>query len=287
MALQLFNRKTSEGEEMSFVDHLESLRWHIIRALLAIIVAAILIFIKLDWIVDNVIQGPIRNDFISYRVLCDFSHWLRLGDSLCMPPIPPGYKLLGTSVSGPFTSAIQIGLMGGLILAFPYVFWEFWRFIKPALSPKELKYSQKSIFWVSFCFFLGAGFGYFVLGPFTFNFLANFTLGTTGMYEYKPSLTDYLDTLLDLILGCGIAFELPILSYILTKIGLVTPMFLKSYRKYAYVAILVVAAIITPSPDWTSQMIVTLPLAILYEVSIIISSRVYKYEKKKENEEWS
>ena len=284
MALKIFNRKTEDGEEMAFVDHLEALRWHIIRALLSIVVCAIVIFWKLDWVVDNVIQGPIQNNFISYRALCNFSHWLRIGDSLCMPPIPPGYKLLGTSVSGPFTSAIQIGLMGGFILSFPYIFWEFWSFIKPALNPKELKYASKSIFWVSVCFFTGAAFGYFVLGPFTFNFLANFTLGTTGMYEYKPSLNDYLDTLLDLILGCGIAFELPVLSYVLTKIGLITPAFLKSYRKYAYVVILVVAAVITPSPDWTSQMIVTFPLVVLYELSIMIANRVYKDEQRREKE---
>ena len=286
MALKLFNKKTADGEEMAFVDHLEELRWHIIRALLSVIVAAIVIFVKLDWVVDNVIQGPIRNNFVSYRAFCGLGHFLHIGDALCMPPIPPGYKLLGTSVSGPFTSAIQIGLMGGFILAFPYVFWEFWRFIRPALNPKELKYASKSIFWVSFCFFVGAGFGYFVLGPFTFNFLANFTLGTTGMYEYKPSLNDYLDTLLDLILGCGIAFELPVLAYVLTKIGLITPVFLKSYRKYAYVVILVVAAVITPSPDWTSQMIVTFPLVVLYELSIMISNRVYKQAKEDENKDW-
>jgi len=266
---------------MTFVDHLEELRWHIVRALIAIIVAAVLIFIKLDWIFDHVILGPIQNDFITYTSLCRFSNWSGLGDALCMPPIPPGYRLLGNTVSGPFMSAIQIGLMGGLILAFPYIFWEIWRFIKPALSPTELKYSRNSIFWVSLCFFLGAAFGYFVLGPFTFNFLANFTLGTTDMYEYKPSLSDYLNSLLDLMLGCAIAFELPILTYILTKIGLVTPSFLRTYRKYAFVVILIVAAIITPSPDWTSQMIVTLPLILLYELSIFISARVYKKQ-----EEW-
>ncbi|HUR11876.1 MAG TPA: twin-arginine translocase subunit TatC [Flavitalea sp.] len=276
MALSLFNRRKPDQPEMTFIDHLEELRWHIVRALIAIIIAAVFIFIKLDWIFDHVILGPIQNDFVSYKGLCNFSHWLGIGDALCMPPIPPGYKLLGNTVSGPFMSAIQIGLMGGLILAFPYVFYEFWRFIKPALSPTELKYSRNSIFWVSFCFFLGAAFGYFILGPFTFNFLANFTLGTTNMYEYKPALGDYLDSLLDLMLGCAIAFELPILTYVLTKIGLVTPSFLKTYRKYAFLVILIVAAVITPSPDWTSQLIVTLPLVLLYELSIFISARVYK-----------
>jgi len=279
MALSLFNKRKPDQPEMTFIDHLEELRWHIVRAILAIIVAAIFIFIKLDWIFDHVILGPIQNDFVSYRALCNFSNWIGIGDALCMPPIPPGYRLLANTVGGPLMSAIKIGLMGGLIFAFPYIFWEAWRFIKPALSPTELKYSRNSIFWVSLCFFLGAAFGYFILGPFTFNFLANFTLGTTGMYEYKPTLDDYLSSLLDLMLGCAIAFELPIVTYILTKIGLVTPAFLRTYRKYAYVVILIVAAIITPSPDWTSQLIVTLPLVMLYELSIFISARVYKRQE--------
>lgn len=267
---------------MTFIDHLEALRGHIVRSLLAILVLAIIIFIKIDWVYDIIIMGPIRNDFISYQALCRLSHALRIGDALCMPPIPKGYRLLGTTVSGPFMAAIQIGIFGGFIAAFPYIFWEFWRFVKPALSPKELKYSRNSIFWVSFLFFLGAAFGYYILSPFTFNFLANFTLGTRGYYEYKPSLDDYIDNLVNVILGCGIAFEMPALSVVLTKIGLITPQFLRNYRKYAYVIILVIAAVITPSQDWTSQMIVFLPLAFLYELSIIVSKRAFK----KSQEDW-
>jgi sec-independent protein translocase protein TatC len=261
---------------MTFIDHLEALRGHIVRSLLAILVLAIIIFIKIDWVYDTIIMGPIRNDFISYRALCRLSHTLRIGDALCLPPIPKGYKLLGMTVSGPFMAAIQIGIFGGFIAAFPYIFWEFWRFVKPALSPKELKHSRNSIFWVSFLFFLGAAFGYYILSPFTFNFLANFTLGTRGYYEYKPSLDDYMDNLVNVILGCGIAFEMPALSVVLTKIGLITPQFLRNYRKYAYVIILIIAAVITPSQDWTSQMIVFLPLAFLYELSIIVSKRAFK-----------
>lgn len=283
MALPFFNKRGTKAE-MNFVDHLEELRWHIIRSLLAVLIGAIVIFIYIDWVYDMIIMGPVRNDFISYRLFCQLSHALRLGDTLCMPPVPKDLKFLGDTVSGPFMSAIQIGLIGGFVFAFPYVFWEFWRFVKPALSPKELKYSRNAIFWVSFFFFLGAAFGYFVLGPFTFNFLANFTLGTKGYYQYMPTLSDYIDNLVNIILGCGLAFQLPILAYVLTRIGLITPAFLKTYRKYAYVAILVIAAIITPSPDWTSQMIVFLPLLMLYEVSVLISVRVYKQEQKKQDE---
>ena len=143
-----------------------------------------------------------------------------------------------------------------------------------------------SIFWVSLCFFFGALFGYYVLAPFTFNFLANFTLGTSGMYQYMPTLDDYIGSLTDLILGCGIAFELPVLSYVLAKIGLISASFLKNYRKYAYVIILVVAAIITPSPDWTSQVIVALPLILLYEISVVLVGNVDK-KRAMEDKEWS
>jgi sec-independent protein translocase protein TatC len=279
MALSFLNKRRREGSEteMTFIEHLEELRWHIVRSVAAILICAILIFIYIDWIFDNVITGPIRSNFISYRLLCNLSHWLHLGDALCMPPIK--VKLLGNTVSGPFMSAIQIGIIGGLVAAFPYIFYEFWRFIKPALSPKELKYSRNAIFWVSFFFFLGGAFGYFILGPFTFNFLANFNLGTAGTYEYMPSLSDYVDNLVNLVLGCGIAFELPVIAFVLTKIGLITPRFLITYRKYAYVSILIIAAIITPSPDWTSQMIVFFPLVGLYEFSVLVAKRVYKKDQ--------
>ena len=268
---------------MSFIDHLEVLRWHIVRSVIALFVAAITIFIFIDWIFDNIIYAPARENFITYSALCNFSHKLHLGDALCMPPVK--IPLLINTIGGSFSSAINICIMGGLIVAFPYLFWEIWRFIKPALSPKELKYSRGSIGWVSLCFFTGAAFGYFLLAPFTFNFLATFKLGSLGSQTYLPSLTDYIDTLVNIILGCGIAFELPVLAYILSKIGLITPQYLKTYRKYAYVVILILAAVITPSPDWTSQMIVGIPLVFLYEISIFISAKVDK-KRQLEEKQW-
>ena len=285
-----FKRLRSTGSaadsnaEMSFIDHLEALRWHIVRALLVWLVAAIGIFVYIDWIFDNVVYAPARSNFITYKALCNLSHLLHIGDALCMPPV--NIPLQGNTISGPFMSALSIAMIGGIIVAFPYLFWELWRFIKPALSSKEVKYTRGSIFWVSFCFFCGAAFGYFLLAPFTFNFLANFTLGTTGAYKYLPTLDDYIDTINEIILGCGLAFELPVLAYVLAKIGLVSSSFLKKYRKYAVVVILIVAAVITPSPDWTSQAIVSLPLLILYEISVVIASRVDKQQAKKEKE-WS
>lgn len=275
----------STGAEMSFMDHLEVLRWHIFRSAIVLIVVAIVVFFYVDWIFDNIILAPSRNSFITYSGLCNLGHYLHLGDSLCMPPV--SFQLLGQTVSGPFMSAISISFMGAIIIAFPYLVWELWRFVKPALSEKEIKYATGSIGWVSLCFFLGAAFGYYLLAPFTFNFLANFQLGKLGVYKYMPTLDDYIDTLTSIILGCGISFELPIVAYVLSKLGLITPQFLKNYRKYAYVIILIVAAVITPSPDWTSQTIVAVPLIILYEISIFISKKVYKEKKEKEAaEQW-
>ena len=275
----------SSKAEMSFIDHLEELRGHIVRSVLAILIIAITIFIYRDWVFDNIITGPINPDFISYKALCSFSHWAHLGNALCMPPVR--VDMQSTTFGGQFISTISMAFVGGLVLAFPYIFWEIWRFIKPALKSTEISSTRFVIFWVSFFFFTGAAFGYFLLGPFTFNFLAGFQLGTKGTLVTRPTLNDYIDNLTNIILGCGIAFELPVLAYILTKIGLITPTYLRKTRKYAVVIILVAAAVITPSPDWMSQMIVFLPLWFLYEISIIISGRVFKEDAKREAEEWS
>ncbi len=270
---------------MAFVDHLEELRWHIIRALLAILVVAAIIFIKIQWVFDNIIAGPINQNFVSYRALCNLSHWLHLGNSLCLPAV--SINMQTTTFGGQFFGSFSIAFVGGLIVASPYIFWEFWRFVKPALKPNESKGTRFVIFWVSFFFLLGALFGYFILGPFTFNFLANFKVSALDTVQTKPTINDYLDNLTNLILGCGIAFELPVLSYALTKIGLITPSFLRRSRKYAIVVILIAAAIITPSPDWYSQTIVFIPLFSLYELGVFVSAKVYREEQKRENEEWS
>lgn len=273
-----------EDAEMSFIDHLEALRWHIVRSVLAVLVFAITIFVFIDVIFDSVIMGPARSNFISYRAFCALSHKLGMGDSLCMPPIHMNIQI--TTVSGPFMSSISIAAVGGIIAAFPYLCWEVWRFVKPALKEQELKHTRGVIFWVSIFFFMGAAFGYFMLAPFTFNFLYNYQLGTEQMLEYKPMLSDYLDSLIDITLGAGLAFELPMASWLLARIGLLTAGFLRTYRKYAYVALLVIAAIITPSPDWGSQMIVCVPLVLLYEISVVIAAKVNKKQQKKW-EEWS
>ncbi|HEX7691517.1 MAG TPA: twin-arginine translocase subunit TatC [Sediminibacterium sp.] len=283
--MALLNRSRSgEKAEMTFIDHLEELRMHIIRSVIAILVMAVVIFIYRDWIFDNIISGPINPNFISYKALCDFSHWAHMGDALCMPPVK--VNLITNTFGGQFLGSISIALVGGVIAAFPFIFWEFWRFVRPALKEKELRNTRYVIFWVSFFFFTGAAFGYFLLGPFTFNFLAGFQLGTQTGITTLPTFSDYIDNLTNIILGCGLAFELPVLASLLTRIGLITPAFLKRSRKYAIVVILLVAAFITPSPDWMSQMIVFVPLFLLYELSILVSKRVFKREQEKEDEEW-
>ncbi len=275
---------SADTEEMSFMGHLEALRWHLMRSVIVWLIAAIIIFIFIDWVYDEIILAPSSENFITYGALCKFGHWLHIGNGLCMPPVKISFQV--TEVNGTFTSAVNIAIIGAIIVSFPYLFWEFWRFVKPALSPKEKKYARGSIFWVSLCFFFGAAFGYYLLAPFTFNFLASFTLGKTGAIIYRPSINDYIDSLTNLILGCGIAFELPILAYVLGRIGLITAKFLKRYRKYAFVIILIVAAVITPSPDATSQTIVAIPLLLLYEISVFLVARIDR-KKAKEEKEWS
>lgn len=283
MALS-FKKKQSlpDQEEMGFIDHLEILRWHILRSVIAIFIFAILIFVNIDWVFDHIIYGPMRPDFFTYTKLCAFSRYAHLGDALCMPP--PSVSMQVTAFGSQFMSSITIAFIGGFIVAFPYIFWELWRFIKPALSPREIKSANGSIFWVTFFFVLGVSFGYFLLAPFTFSFLSNFKIGTLQALETKPTLDDYIENMVNIIVGTGIAFQLPVVSYVLSRIGIVTPQFLRTYRKYAYVAILLISAIITPSPDWMSQAIVSIPLFILYEISIIISVRVVRENRLREEE---
>ena len=279
---RLRGQESPEKLEMNFFDHVEDFRGHLLRSIIAWILAATIIFIYIDFVYDNIILAPARQTFFTYGALCSFGQWLHLGNAFCMPAIKIDFQV--TTVNGTFTSAINIAMIGGIIAAFPYILWELWRFIKPALSVKELSYGRTSILWVSVFFFTGALFGYYLLAPFTFNFLASFTLGTTGMIQYRPSINDYIDSLTNLILGCGIAFEMPVICFVLAKLGLVTGTLLKKYFKFAFVIILVVAAVITPSPDWTSQFLVAIPLFFLYWISIILASKVERERARKDAE---
>jgi sec-independent protein translocase protein TatC len=281
MAL-LKRNKTSETAEMSFVDHLEALRGHLFRSVIAIIIGGIIVAVYNNFFVRNVLMGPTHGDFPTYAWLCKVGRSLGMGDALCMKIMD--VKMQSTSVSGQFSMFFTVLVIGGIIISFPYVFWEFWRFIRPALTKKELNKTRGVIFWVSLLFFSGVFFGYFVIAPYTVNFFANFQLDENIQNQW--TIESYIDTLIPLILGTGLAFQLPLVMFFLSKIGLVTPTFLRSARKYAIVIILVVAGVITP-PDVISQIIVTMPLILLYEVSIWLSARVIKEDAKAEALEWS
>ena len=281
MALNIFKRGGGdERSEMSFIDHLEVLRGHLFRCAIAVAIGAVVVGIYNKFFVREILMGPTHSEFPTYRILCKLGNYLHI-NRLCMNGI--GIKMQSTAVSGQFSVFFNVILIGGFIVAFPYVFWQFWKFIKPALTKKELRSTRGVIFWVSFLFFLGVLFGYFVIAPYTVNFFANFQLDSN--IENRWTITSYLDTLVPLILGTGLAFQLPLAMFFLTKIGIVGSAFLRKNRKYAIVIMLVVAGIITP-PDMLSQIVVTLPLILLYEVSIMLAKKVERKEKEEELE-WS
>ena len=285
MALSLFGRRNKNNEEkaeMSFIEHLEVLRGHLFRSVLAIAAGAIVFIVYNSFFVREVLMGPTHADFPTYKWLCKVGHAIGLGDNMCMKDI--GLKMQSTSVSGQFSMYFTLIFVGGIIVAFPYIFWEFWRFIKPALTKKELSKTRGVIFWVSFLFFLGITFGYFIIAPYTVNFFANFQLDNN--IENRWTITSYIDTLVPLILGTGLAFQLPLVMFFLAKVGLMSPDFLRRNRKYAIVIILILAGIITP-PDVISQIICTIPLMLLYEISIWLTAKVQKEKELEEKEEWS
>jgi len=281
--LNFFDKRNDSLQgEMTFIDHLEELRWHIIRSVIAVIIASILVFIKTDYVVDEILFGPTRPDFVSTLWLCKLGQTLHLGDVLCFQPVQA--KFLETTMTGQFIASFTLAFIGGFIIAFPYIFWEFWRFVKPALSEKEIKKTRGVIFWVSLLFFAGVLFGYYILTPFMVNFYFNYKL--SAQIAIMPSFSDYLENLIYTTAGIGILFQMPLLVMVLAKIGIVTASFLRQYRKHAFVIILIAAAIITPSTDPFSLTIVTIPLYLLFEASIILAARVNKQQAQAEKE-WS
>lgn len=281
--LDFFSKRNKDLKgEMSFIDHLEDLRWHLIRSVIAIVIGSVVVLFFSKDIVDGILMAPTRADFISSRWLCSLGHKIGIGNTLCFPPVDA--KFLENTMTGQFISYFTLGFIGGFILAFPYIFWEFWRFIKPALSEKELKKTKGVIFWVSLLFFTGVAFGYFVLTPFMVNFYFNFKL--SEQIVIMPSFSDYLENLIYTTVGIGVLFQMPLLIMVLARIGVVTGKFLKKYRRHALVIIVIAAAIITPSTDPFSLTIVTIPLYLLFEASVVIASRINRRQDK-EREEWS
>jgi sec-independent protein translocase protein TatC len=282
--LDFFSKRNKDtNAEMSFIDHLEDLRWHVIRSVIAVLVGAILVFIYSDFVVDKVLFAPTRSDFVSARWLCSLGHKIGIGNTLCFPEVKA--KFLENTMTGQFIASFTLAFIGGFIIAFPYIFWEFWKFVKPALSEKETKKTRGVIFWVSLLFFTGVAFGYFILTPFMVNFYFNYKL--SEQIVIMPSFSDYLENLVYTTVGIGILFQMPLLVMVLARIGIVTGKFLRKYRRHAFVIILIAAAIITPSTDPFSLTIVTIPLYLLFEASIIVASRINKRQARDEKEEWS
>jgi sec-independent protein translocase protein TatC len=278
----LDRRKKNDSDEMSFIDHLEELRWHLIRSVIAIGVAAIVFFIYVREIVHDILLAPTQDNFITYGWFCKFSHAIGLGDAICMQGVKASF--LSTQLTSQFISSFTIAFVGGFVVAFPYIFWEFWRFIKPALSEKEKKNTGGVIFWVSLLFFAGVAFGYYILTPFMVNFYFSYSL--SPLIEIKPTFSDYLENLIYTTVGIGVLFQMPLLVMILAKIGVVTGKFLRKYRRHAFVIIIIAAAIITPSTDPFSLAIVAIPLYLLFEASIIVASRINSRQEK-QMKEWS
>jgi len=263
--------KENTQVEMSFLDHLEELRWHLIRSVGAVLIVAIVAFLNKSFVFDKIILAPKNLDFLTYRMMCLLSERFQLGDALCIKKI--SFIVTNIEMTGQFTRHIVVSFVLGIVFASPYIFFEIWRFVKPGLLLKEKNYTRGTVFFTSILFFIGVSFGYYVIAPFSINFLGSYQVSSEVTNQI--TLGSYINTLTMLTLANGIIFELPLLVYFLSKIGLVTPQFLRSYRRHAIVTILVIAAIITP-PDVVSQLLISMPIFILYEISILISKAVSK-----------
>jgi sec-independent protein translocase protein TatC len=272
-------RQKARIGEMSFLDHLEELRWHIIRSMIAVVVLAIIAFIFQKFIFDEIIFKPKMADFWTNRMFA------KAADFLGMPQIKLFQKdlqIINIKVAGQFSMSMWTAMVAGIIFASPVIFWEFWKFIEPALYEKEKKIATGAVVYTSLLFMIGVLFGYFLIVPLSIQFFGNYSISDT--VSNQITINSYISMVVSCVLASGVIFLLPVFSYSLSKVGLLTPGFLKKYRKHAYVLLLLLAAIITP-PDVFSQIVVAIPLVILYEFSIFISARVVKNLEKKEREE--
>ena len=274
-----FRKKNKDTDgDMTFLQHLEELRWHIIRALIAVVAGAILAFMFKNIIFDHVILAPNNPDFITNRLLCRLADVVN-APALCINQNP--IELISIKMSGQFTTHINISLVAGLIMAFPYVFWEFWSFFRPALYEKERKYARGAVTMASLLFITGILFGYFIISPLSINFLGSYRV--SDLVNNQINITSYIGSVTSVALSAGITFELPIVVFFLARIGIVTPEFMRKYRKHAIVVVLILAAVITP-PDVFSLILVSIPLILLYELSIFIAARVIRKRTEKDKE---
>ncbi|MDB5117952.1 MAG: preprotein translocase subunit TatC [Mucilaginibacter sp.] len=261
--------KTIESE-MSFFEHLEALRWHLIRAAISVVVFSLVAFLNYEFILNKIIMGPFYPNFWTYRMMC------KLGDGFCVSKI--NATLINTEVAGQFMLQINSSLLIGIILSVPYILWELWRFIKPALLAKERKAASGFVFYATLLFVIGILFGYYVIAPESISFLASYTVSDTIKNTF--TISNYLSMVTTITLIIGVVFELPILIYILASLGILTGTFMRKTRRYSIVILLIVGAIISPSPDFLTTMIATIPLFALYEVGIVVASVVEKRRNK-------
>ncbi|MEG9329221.1 twin-arginine translocase subunit TatC [Salinimicrobium catena] len=262
--------------EMSFLDHLEELRWHLIRATLAVVIAATGAFLAKGFIFDILLFGPTHPDFFTYDILCRLSTMVGVEGGFCFEEMP--FTIQSRTMGGQFSAHIWTSITAGFIISFPYVLYEFWKFIAPAMYTNERNTARGFIFISSLLFFLGVLFGYYLVTPLSINFLGKYQVSEVVLNEFD--IGSYISLVRSSVVASGLIFELPIIIYFLTKIGLVTPEFLRKYRKFALVIVLILSAIITP-PDILSQIIVAIPVLVLYEISIIIARIVTKKEERK------
>jgi sec-independent protein translocase protein TatC len=267
-------RLKNERGEMSFFEHIAELRKHILRAVLAIFAVGVVSFLNKDFVFNTLIFGPRKADFPTYRVLCSLSHTLGWGESMCFSP--PTFNIITRQLGEVLMQHLYVSFWLGVIGAFPFIFWEFWKFVSPGLHDEERKAVRGVVSICTLLFLLGVAFGYYVIAPFSISFLAGYTLD--GL-EVSPTLDSYVTYMTMFTLPTGLIFEMPVVAYFLSKIGLVGPAFLRAYRRHAVVIILIVAAIITP-PDVVSQTLVAIPLYVLYEVSILVSANVQRLRER-------
>jgi sec-independent protein translocase protein TatC len=277
MAFFQSNKNTSSTTDMSFLQHLEELRWHLVRSALVVVVLAITAFCLNDFVFDTVIFGPLQQNFISYRALCALGYKIGAGDVMCMTV--PTQHLQTLSASEQFFNHMWISFLCGIIIGFPFILWELWKFVSPALKDKEIGPVRVFVVIASFLFIVGICFGYFLLFPMSYNFLINYKVSASGIVQTNNTFDDYISLISTMTLVSGIIFEMPILVYFLTRMTLLTPQFMRKYRKHAVIVILIAAAVITPSPDVTSQMVVAIPMYLLYELSVFVSAWAIKKHK--------
>jgi sec-independent protein translocase protein TatC len=266
----------NSAKEMSFLGHLDELRRRLFKIAIAVFIVGVIAFLFKNFIFDVIIFGPKDPNFITYRFFCDVSRYFGT-EGLCIDEIP--FVVQSRTMSGQFNAHMWTSIIAGVILAFPYILWQLWLFISPALYDNEKKYAASFVIISSFLFFVGVLFGYYLITPLSINFLGAYRVSDQVMSNID--IDSYMSLLKTSVLVSGVIFELPIIIYFLTKMGIVTPTFLRTYRKHSLVVVLIIAAIITP-PDIVSQIIVSIPILILYEISILISVIVFKNKLKNE-----